>query len=213
MYPLHRGRPAPSPRPSLIPMPPHQPAPPHQKHNSTISTIARNISAEDPASVEEKVPSRCPDLPRKPDLPRSFRSPAYHRTLAYHDAHRHHRGPRPERRSGHRARCRGRRRRAGYLRQARTSPAAAAGGPSRAVRYRPSTEFLVATATTAVTRQAAIWARIVASVTALPETKLAGAGYPRPGPPEACAAGRSWPDLSHMAFRYRLAGGVPLPSV
>ena len=75
MYPLHRGRPAPSPRPSLIPMPPHQPAPPHQKHNSTISTIARNISAEDPASVEEKVPSRCPDLPRKPDLPRSFPEP------------------------------------------------------------------------------------------------------------------------------------------
>src|ERR1700733_2756190 len=97
---------------------------------------------------------------------------------------------------------------AGCLRQAMTSPAAAVGGPYRALRYRPSSESGVATATTAVTFQAAIWARIVVSVTALTPKKLSDGGTSRSWTPAAIVLGRSRADLIHIAFRYWPAGGM-----
>src|SRR5450755_965735 len=52
--------------------PPH-PTPPESRFAHQYEM--RAIIAEVPASVERKVPPRCPDLPRKPDLPRSFPEP------------------------------------------------------------------------------------------------------------------------------------------
>ena len=65
------------------------------------------------------------------------------------------------------------------------------------------------TATTADTRHALIWSRILAGVTLLKSVAVQAPG----GTPDFSAGGRAAGEHAQMAFRYRPAIGRPLPSM
>src|SRR6185437_1939498 len=94
-------------------------------------------------------------------------------------------------------------------RHATTSPAVTDGAPRRLVRYLASSEPGVVTATTADTRHALIWSRILAGL-----TPLTFVAWQTPGGISAFSVvGRAAGEQAQMRFRYRAAAGRPLPSM